>query len=188
MLTPVFILEIKDADDRAFMASLYQQHYPLMRHVAWGVLRDETLAGDMVNEAFLSLLCKISVLRALDGCTLRAYLVSTVRNVSINALTRRNRRNAYAFLDDGSALDQAVSDEESPLDAVLRSAEIERLTDGLKRLPPRDRWLLEMKYFRKMNDAEIARQLKIGENSVRMYLTKARRKLGDLIGKDDSFD
>ena len=71
------------------------------------------------------------------------------------------------------------------MDVVLRNAEIESLIAGLKRLPERDRWLLEMKYFRRMRDAEIARQLEIRENSVRMYLTKARRKLGELIAEDE---
>lgn len=185
MLIPVFLFEIKDEDDRAFMANLYQSYYPMMLHAAIRILHDENSADDIVNDAFVNLFCKISVLRGLDVCTLRAYLVSTVRNLSITALRKRNKQNQYAFWDDGTALDWVISEDASPMDVVLRNAEIESLIAGLRKLPERDRWLLEMKYFRRMRDAEIAQQLEIRENSVRMYLTKARRKLGELIAEDE---
>lgn len=85
---------------------------------------------------------------------MRAYLVSTVRNLSITALRKRNKQNQYAFGDDGTALDRVISEDASPMDVVLRNAEIESLIAGLRKLPERDRWLLEMKYFRRMRDAE----------------------------------
>ena len=41
----------------------------------------------------------------------------------------------------------------------------------------RTRDLLSMKYFEMRSDSEIAEKLGIGKNSVRQYLTVARRKL-----------
>ena len=47
--------------------------------------------------------------------------------------------------------------------------------------------MLIMKYFSQMDDAEIARQLGINKNSVRYYLTVARRSLKEeLKGEEDS--
>ena len=51
------------------------------------------------------------------------------------------------------------------------------IRQALKRLKPRERDLLEMKYFSQLDDEKISRQLRISRNSVRYYLTLARRAL-----------
>ena len=51
------------------------------------------------------------------------------------------------------------------------------IRQALKRLKPRDRDLLEMKYFSQLDDKKISQQLRISRNSVRYYLTLARRAL-----------
>ena len=38
-----------------------------------------------------------------------------------------------------------------------------------------------MKYYEELSDREIARLLGINSGSVRTYLTRARRKLGDIL-------
>ena len=48
-----------------------------------------------------------------------------------------------------------------------------------------DRDLLEMKYFSQLDDEKIGRQLRISRNSVRYYLTLARRALRDEIKRGD---
>lgn len=72
-------------------------------------------------------------------------------------------------------------------DALLVEAESQALRSAINRLKPRERDLLIMKYFSQMDDAEIARQLGINKNSVRYYLTVARRSLKEeLKGEEDS--
>ena len=77
-------------------------------------------------------------------------------------------------------LDNAASEGEID-DDIIRTAEIECLNLALDLLDERNRDLLEMKYWRKLSDAEIAERIGIKESSVRQYLTNARRKLKKII-------
>ncbi len=71
---PLIILAIENDGDRAFMEKLYLDHYRLMRAAARKVLMTGDDADDVVNEALIRLIGKISVLKALDCYTLRATL------------------------------------------------------------------------------------------------------------------
>ena len=74
-------------------------------------------------------------------------------------------RRKFAMIDKG--LDAAAANEQ----------EIEKLKEGLKHLGPEDRALLEGKYLLKYGDKELARDFGCQPNSIRMKLTRARRKL-----------
>ena len=68
---------------------------------------------------------------------------------------------------------------ENTLHSYLR--DIRQMADALLRLPDRERELLRMKYYEELSDREIARLLGINSGSVRTYLTRARRHLGDIL-------
>ena len=91
------------------------------------------------------------------------------------------RRDArlQSFGDVPEAPDSA--DAENAEAGLLRADEAEAMADALLRLPDRERELLRMKYYEELSDREIARLLGINSGSVRTYLTRARRKLGDIL-------
>lgn len=101
----------------------------------------------------------------------------------------RQRRSENNWLvDDERILDYATASQEALDAALISEAESQVIRQALKRLKPRDRDLLEMKYFSQLDDEAICRQLQISKNSVRYYLTLARRALRDEIKKgDDSY-
>ena len=70
-------------------------------------------------------------------------------------------------------LDIILAEEEQ----LFYEEEIEKLKEGLKHLGPEDRALLEGKYLLKYGDKELARDFGCQPNSIRMKLTRARRKL-----------
>ena len=74
-----------------------------------------------------------------------------------------------------------AADAETAEAGLLRADEAEAMADALLRLPDRERELLRMKYYEELSDREIARLLGINSGSVRTYLTRARRKLGDIL-------
>ena len=176
-MIPFFLLLISDSNDRDYMATLYTNHYDAMHYEARRILKSHDLAGDMVHEAFVRLIDKISILRSLDVVTLRSYVVTTSRNVTINYVNKRNRLSKWSFLDDGEAIANVASTDSSPEDNLLRQAEIRSLADGIKRIHTRDRAMLEMKYYMKLPDTEIAAEFDIKPDSVRYLLTLARRSL-----------
>lgn len=80
MIIPFFILMIDNDDDRAFMEKLYIEYHKLMYWTAFKVIWRREGLDDIVNDACVSLICKISRIRALDCNILKGYIVSTMMN------------------------------------------------------------------------------------------------------------
>ena len=181
ILFPAVIAAIENDDDRAFMEKLYLDHRYLMFKVARGIVDSPHAAEDMVAEACVSLIENIDTLRKINSCKLRSYIVSTVRNASIDYVRKRNRRSRYGFsTDKDDVLASAVETEEID-DALIRQAESEKLRRALGMIHEKERKVLQMKYFDLLQDAEIAQRMEIKPNSVRSYLTKARRSLKEAL-------
>ena len=174
MFIPVAILSIGNEDDRAFMVRLYVDYRWLMYKVALSVVREPQLAEDMVSQTLCEMIDNLEKIRAVDCCKLRGYIVSFVRNVSVDFVRKRDRQGKYFFLTGEEA---EVAAEDSVDENLIRMAEIDALKRGLARLSENDRLLLTMKYFDGLSDEEIAARLGVAKASVRTYLMRARNRL-----------
>ena len=132
-------------------------------------------AQDVIHDAIIRLINKIPLLRQKDSCVLRSYIVSTIIRTSINYRIKSSRNKAVVV--EKEVLESFKDEEISLEDVVLTAFTNEELVNGLKRLPQRERDLLRWKYFDDLSGEEIAHAMEIGKNSVRQYLTKARRCL-----------
>ena len=121
-------------------------------------------------------------IRAVDCCKLRGYIVSFVRNVSVDFVRKRDRQGKYFFLTGEEA---EVAAEDSVDENLIRMAEIDALKRGLARLSENDRLLLTMKYFDGLSDEEIAARLGVAKASVRTYLMRARNRLCQRLKEDE---
>jgi len=66
----------------------------------------------------------------------------------------------------------------------VKQEELEALSKAIMKLPQSQKDLLYFKYILEMSDKEIAEILRIAPNSVRQYLTRARREAKKLIEKE----
>lgn len=182
MFIPVAILSIGNEDDRAFMVRLYVDYRWLMYKVALSVVREPQLAEDMVSQTLCEMIDNLEKIRAVDCCKLRGYIVSFVRNVSVDFVRKRDRQGKYLFLTGEEA---EVAAEDSVDENLIRMAEIDALKRGFARLSENDRLLLTMKYFDGLSDEEIAARLGVAKASVRTYLMRARNRLCQRLKEDE---
>ncbi|MCI7029085.1 MAG: sigma-70 family RNA polymerase sigma factor [Clostridiales bacterium] len=182
MFIPVAILSIGNEDDRAFMVRLYVDYRWLMYKVALSVVREPQLAEDMVSQTLCEMIDNLEKIRAVDCCKLRGYIVSFVRNVSVDFVRKRDRQGKYLFLTGEEA---EVAAEDSVDENLIRMAEIDALKRGFARLSENDRPLLTMKYFDGLSDEEIAARLGVAKASVRTYLMRARNRLCQRLKEDE---
>lgn len=182
MFIPVAILSIGNEDDRAFMVRLYVDYRWLMYKVALSVVREPQLAEDMVSQTLCEMIDNLEKIRAVDCCKLRGYIVSFVRNVSVDFVRKRDRQGKYFFLTGEEA---EVAAEDSMDENLIRMAEIDALKRGLARLSENDRLLLTMKYFDGLSDEEIAARLGVAKASVRTCLMRARNRLCQRLKEDE---
>ena len=185
-MLPILIMTIDDEDDRDFITRLFLQNERAMYSMAMKIVREYHAACDMVSQGCLKMIEKIDYLRKIDLKKRTPYILSIVKNESLMYL--RKRRSEHVWLtDDERTLDSANASDDLETMFFLE-VDIEILRKGIRRLKPRYRDLLEMKYFNEMNDEEISRQMGIAKDSVRQYLTIARRALKSEIRKEDDLN
>lgn len=174
MIIPFFILMIDDDDDRAFMEKLYIEYHKLMYWTAFKVIWRRDGLDDIVNDACVSLICKISRIRALDCNILKGYIVSTTRNAAFDYIKKENRNRGVEESDD--ILETVADDTPDAIDILVRKELIECLMNSIERLSERDQSILRMKYIHDMSDEEMSRALAVKPVTVRSNLTRARQR------------
>lgn len=174
MIIPFFILMIDNDDDRAFMEKLYIEYHKLMYWTAFKVIWRREGLDDIVNDACVSLICKISRIRALDCNILKGYIVSTTRNAAFDYIKKENRNRGVEESED--ILETAAADTSDAIDILIRKELIECLMYSIERLSERDQSILKMKYIHDMSDEEMSRALAVKTVTVRSSLTRARQR------------
>lgn len=170
--------------DRAFILEMYQQFYRLMFSTVRKYCMDSDVCEEVVQESLLKLIQKTDILKCMEQAVLASYIVSTARNTAIDYLKSREKQNAH----NSSLEDEAYSDLESPdipLDELMYFVERkEYLAKVFNQLSAEDRELLEGKYFFDYTDDYLAKLIGCKKNSVRMKLTRARRRVLKLVEKE----
>ncbi len=182
-MIPVMILAIENDYDRDFMTSLYFDYNRLILFEISSIAGKTDSVEDLVQETLVRLIDKVELLETLDQRRLVAYIVETAKNVARNHL-RKNRGTVLSIEDFGSLPDSGESVEDRIISG-LNIAAMERLW---QELPEEVQALFRMKYFLKMSDEEIARTLHIKPDSVRMRISRARKRVLSLLEKEIDLD
>lgn len=176
-MLPICILAIRDDDDRAYMTRLFVKYQRLMYRTIYDILGDKWTTEDVLQTTLLRLIDHLDTLRRLEPEGLAGYIAAARRHTAYNAV-RDSGRHPWLPLDGGPE----VPDERQEVeDRVLRRLELNALAQVWPRLDENTRWLLEARYILDYSDGELARELGVKPDSVRMALTRARRKARRLM-------
>ncbi|MPM19022.1 hypothetical protein SDC9_65440 [bioreactor metagenome] len=178
------IIDDKD-DDKSFMLDLNKKYYGLIRKSLINIIYDTNDIEDLINDTFVSLIERTSLIRVLNDRQLATYIYYTAKSVAINFIRHRDvqKKNIY-YSEDADLAENIPVFEEEMTDRIIQQKEIEYLRKALKKLPEKQRDILRSKYLLKMSDTEIANTFGIAPASVRQYLTRARRSAKNLIEKE----
>lgn len=181
-MIPFVILAIEDENDRAFMTALFVNYERLLYSEIGKLLRDPWAVEDVLQATLVKLIDKLPLLRTLDERSLVNYIITAAKNTA-RSLLRRAPREKLPSVDDEQFADGKLSDGVSVEDPVLRAESVKRLADIWPLLDERSRYLLEAKYILEMESQEIAAQLGIKPDSVRMELSRARKRAQKLLAE-----
>jgi RNA polymerase sigma-70 factor, ECF subfamily len=166
---------IARADDQA-LAELYRRFGRLAYGLAFRILRDDALAQDAVQEAFLG------VWRAADRFVAErakpsTWLLTLVHRRAVDLVRREERRRAEPLPE------TEPSDTETADEAEL-ATQRQTLRDALRRLPPEQREAIELAYYGGYTQSELAERLgqPLGTIKSRMFTGLAR--LRETLGED----
>jgi len=172
--------------DEEALAALYDRLGRVAYGLARRVLRDERLAEDAVQEAFLAVWRSAVAFRA-DRAKASTWILTLVHRRAVDLVRREERRRAEP-LDAGPQV-QAVGSEGTEEAAWLRF-ERERVQTALASLPDLQREAIELAYYGGFSQSELAERLGVplGTIKSRMFAGLARlRELLDESSREGSW-
>ena len=158
------------------MAALYQRYARLMFFTARRYIDDPHTREEVVQDALMALIPHVPRLRAMGQREQAAYIWAAVRSRAVSCLRAIKRAQERFVSLDAPETARLAADTPSLDEWVLRGEIGERLRQLWDRLPPEDQLLLEGRYILGCSDRELAAQLGCKPDSVRMKLTRARRR------------
>ena len=168
---------IESESDQQFFLRLYQQYKRLVlaRALAYG---DAGNAEDVAQEAWIRLLGKLPKLRELPEGAQVNYIVFTVRSAAFDLRRKRelDRRTETEY--GARSAEETVPGAEEEFLSHLSEFHI---ADIWEKLTAEEQLLLEGKYLMDLDDAALAALLGCRPASVRMLLTRTRRKAKRLL-------
>ena len=183
MVAMVYSMEDQPSD-REFMDQMYMEFERLMFFTARQYASKTEIAEDIVQESLVRLYGKVRTMKPMKHVVLAAYIRATVRNTAINVLRKMNRERDYAADAETDAFAQA--DQEWVLNTMMDLSGYRVLLSKIwPRLPEDDRLLLEGKYILGYSDQELAEEIGCQANSIRVKLTRARRRALAIIQEQE---
>lgn len=161
------IARMADRDEAALIA-LYARTAGTIHACCVRILRDPEEAKDVTSETFWRLWCRASSFRP-ERCSAMAWIMTIARRLALDR--RRSLQRRGKFLDRLSA--QPAPADDTATDAIARS----EIASALRRLPARDRQLLETAYFRGLSGADIAAREDIPLGTVKSRMRAALTRL-----------
>ena len=168
--------------DEAALAELYDRLGGVSYGLAHRVLRDEALAQDAVQEAFLQLWRTAAASFVAERAKASTWLLTLVHRRAVDVVRREQRRRT-------ETLDHAPEPTEASAEtsAWLRF-ERERVQGALRELPDQQREAIELAYYGGFTQSELAERLgePLGTIKSRMFsgLARLRQLLDDGATED----
>ena len=156
--------------------AIIKQHSQVVWQIARRLLGNERDAADCFQETFVSAL-EVSRRGRVRNWAGLLKMLATRR--ALDALrTRVAQKNRSEVVADFSAV---ACGNPGPAEKAEALELAERLRSALGQLPEREAEVLCLKYFDQMSDRQIARQIGIKQDSVRVVLHRARERLRQLL-------
>ena len=158
---------IARADDLA-LAELYRRLSSVAYGLAFRILRDDALAQDAVQEAFLGVWRTASRFSA-ERAKPSTWVLTLVHRRAVDLVRREERRRAERLEPETEPARESVDESE-------QIARRETVREALRRLPPEQREAIELAYYGGYTQAELAERLNqpLGTIKSRMFTGLAR--------------
>jgi len=175
-LTDEALLELVARSDDAALAELYDRYSRQAYGLALRIIRDEALAQDAVQEAFLAVWRTADRFLA-ERAKASTWLLTIVHRRSVDVVRREERRRGDV-LDDrhrpsGDATDEKVD---------LRERRV-AVQEVLKKLPDDQRQALELAYYGGLTQSELAERLGVPLGTIKSRMFAGLSRLRDLLAE-----
>lgn len=176
---PIMISAVESPEDHDIITDFFIKNKMLLYNEAWKYLSLKEDVEDIVSESLARIMAHMEKFRELAPHERVQYSKAVVRNLSYNHLKRFSRFTMLPFEDVDAYL--VAEESQLPDNIVFRQMQLEQIRRIWAKIPAEERLLLEQKYVLDWSDKELAATLGIQTQSVRMRLTRAKRKVIALL-------
>jgi RNA polymerase sigma-70 factor (ECF subfamily) len=149
---------------------------------------DKNDCEDIVQDSVEKLIQKVKKLRELPSCALPVYIVYTVRNTAIDFRKHMAIVEQHCIELEGFDDDTLMSSKLLPDEILLLTEKRANLIKIWPLISEQEQDVLYRKYILEQSDKELAVVLHCKKSSVRMYLTRTRRKARSLFEENSCDD
>ncbi|SOD96194.1 RNA polymerase sigma factor [Spirosoma fluviale] len=164
------------------LTELYQQMYTDLLNFGLFFGHDSVAAKDAVNQIFLEIWERGNSLPAVDN--VRSYLITYLRRKLLREFEHGNR---FVELTDSEIMSQR-SYEEVIVQAQQEERIKKRLQAALAELTPRQKELIEMRFFRNLSNEAISQETGMHINTVYNTTSSALKTLRQQLGQEDYYN
>ncbi len=172
------VRRVIQGDEEAFR-DLFRRYGPMAKSLAARVVRQNFMAEEIVQEAFLSLWRSPDAYREERG-TFRSWLLSTVHHRAVDLVRREEAHRRRSQTGESESLQADVS-EQVVEDTDLAESRV-RVRAALEEIPAEQRQVLELMYFEGKTQSVIAEELGLPLGTVKSRTLLGMRRLRALLG------
>lgn len=170
----MYLSIIETAEEQSLFEQIYYTYRKQMFFVANGILDNEILAEDAIQEAFLGIAKQITLFRDMPEQNRKAYVLTAAKNAAINIGKQEQRINQYHTGFNEAAI---YSYADQALEEQIFQETNQVLFSAISKLSAFQRDILMLRYSNDMNCSQIAIALDKKPSTVRKELSRARKAL-----------
>jgi len=170
----IYLALIESEEDNRKFERIYLSYKQTMFYAANRILKNHHTAEDTVHQAFLRIIDNLDKINEGDCHKTRAFLVVITEHAAIDIYRKQKRENTLSF----DEFEVYIADNSPPEHEVT-----DDVSSAIASLPVNYSTVLRLKFSQGYKDSEIAQILDITEDNVRQRISRAKKKLGQLLRK-----
>lgn len=186
-MIPFVILAIEDESDRNFMTEIYFRFERLIWLEIRKILKNHPDAEDVFQTCLMKLVKNVKKLRSLTvERELINYIMTAAQHTALDVVRGKKNQPMESINDEDWAGRHTLRSEDDLEELLYRREEVAQLEAIWPLLDERSRYLLEGKYFLDLTTREMGEVLNITHDSVRVELSRARKKARKILEEQRS--
>ncbi len=173
--------KVKKGDKNAF-ETLYKNYFSFLCLYAFGMVHEEGLVKEIVNDVFLKIWQKREEIEIKHS--IKPYLYRCVHNSCMNCLELKKRQQQDSMTGITDKIKELTGHDEEYILEQLSFPEVEKdVNKSIGQLPPQCRKVFLLSRFEMLTYNEISERLNISVNTVKTHMSRALESLRNSLRK-----
>ena len=170
----IYLALVETEEEKRKFERIYTEYRQTMYFTAYRILNNVHTAEDAVHQAFLRVIEHLDKIDETNCHKTRGFLVIITEHIAIDMYRKRKCERTCSYDDM----------EFSIADTAEQVASSDEISLAIAKLPVNYSTVLRLKFSHGYTDAEIAAILSITEENVRQRISRAKKKLAEILEKE----